>query len=94
MFIRLAFAVSTSVNPEILLLDEVMGAGDLAFTEKANRRMREFMEQGKILVFSTHSMKLLGDYCARTIWLDHGVIKADGPTADVVAAYEKSVLGH
>ena len=94
MFIRLAFAVSTSVNPEILLLDEVMGAGDLSFTEKANKRMREFMEQGKILVFSTHSMKLLGDYCSRTIWLDHGVVKADGVTADVVAAYEKFVLGH
>jgi ABC-type polysaccharide/polyol phosphate transport system ATPase subunit len=88
MFVRLAFAVSTSVNPEILLLDEVMGAGDLAFTEKANVRMREFMAQGKILVFSSHSLDLLADYCNRTVWLDHG------PTAEVVARYKSHALGH
>jgi ABC-type polysaccharide/polyol phosphate transport system ATPase subunit len=93
MFVRLAFAVSTSVNPEILLLDEVMGAGDLAFTDKANQRMRQFMDQGKILVFSSHSLDLLADYCSRTIWLDHGVVIADGETADVVAQYKSHALG-
>ncbi len=93
MFIRLAFAVSTAVNPEILLLDEVMGAGDLSFTEKANKRMREFMDQGKILVFSSHSLDLLGEYCTRTIWLDHGVVKEDGPTQTVVNQYKHHVLG-
>lgn len=93
MFVRLAFAVSTSVNPEILLLDEVMGAGDLAFTEKANLRMREFMDQGKILVFSSHSLDLLADYCSRTIWMDHGSVVEDGATATVVASYKKHALG-
>ncbi len=93
MFVRLAFAVSTSVNPEILLLDEVMGAGDLAFTEKANVRMREFMSQGKILVFSSHSLDLLADYCNRTVWLDHGIVVDDGPTAEVVAHYKSHALG-
>lgn len=93
MFVRLAFAVSTSVNPEILLLDEVMGAGDLAFTEKANTRMREFMAQGKILVFSSHSLDLLAEYCNRTVWMDHGRIMADGPTDDVVRAYRDHALG-
>ncbi|NJR71744.1 MAG: ABC transporter ATP-binding protein [Gammaproteobacteria bacterium] len=94
MFVRLAFAVSTSVNPEILLLDEVMGAGDLSFTDKANVRMREFMAQGKILVFSSHSLDLLADYCSRTVWLDHGVVIDDGPTAEVVARYKSHALGH
>ncbi len=93
MFVRLAFAVSTSVNPEILLLDEVMGAGDLAFTEKANTRMREFMAQGKILVFSSHSLDLLAEYCNRTVWMDHGRIMADGSTDDVVRAYRDHALG-
>ena len=93
MFVRLAFAVSTSVNPEILLLDEVMGAGDLSFTEKANKRMREFMDQGKILVFSSHSLDLLADYCSRTIWMDHGSVVEDGTTATVVARYKKHALG-
>lgn len=93
MFVRLAFAVSTSVNPEILLLDEVMGAGDLSFTEKANLRMREFMDQGKILVFSSHSLELLTEYCNRTVWMDHGKIIEDGPTKRVVNAYKDHALG-
>jgi len=93
MFVRLAFAVSTSVNPEILLLDEVMGAGDLSFTEKANVRMREFMDQGKILVFSSHSLDLLTEYCNRTVWMDHGRVMEDGPTNAVVNAYKNHALG-
>lgn len=87
MFIRLAFAVSTSVNPEVLLVDEVMGAGDLRFADKAKRRMLEFMEQGKILVFSSHDFGLMKNFCSRTIWLQKGVIMADGPTDQVVKEY-------
>ncbi len=87
MFIRLAFAVSTSINPEILLIDEVMGAGDIKFADKAKRRMFEFMEQGKILVFASHSPTLLQSMCTRTIWLDRGAVRMDGPTADVLASY-------
>jgi len=91
MFIRLAFAVSTSINPEILLLDEVMGAGDVRFAEKAKKRMFEFMEQGKILVFSSHNFDLLATFCERTIWLDKGQIVADGPTSEVTATYQDLV---
>lgn len=87
MFIRLAFAVSTSINPEILLIDEVMGAGDIKFAEKAKQRMYEFMKQGKILVFSTHNFDLLSAYCERTIWLKEGRIVADGLTQSVVDEY-------
>jgi lipopolysaccharide transport system ATP-binding protein len=87
MFIRLAFAVSTSINPEILLIDEVMGAGDISFAEKAKRRMFEFMEQGKILVFTTHNFNLLNDFCSRTIWMHKGQVIADGPTSEVVKQY-------
>lgn len=90
MFIRLAFAVSTSINPEILLIDEVMGAGDINFAEKAKRRMFEFMEQGKVLVFSSHDFGLLGSFCDRTIWLQKGRIAADGPTKEVVEKYIKA----
>lgn len=87
MFIRLAFSVSTAINPEILLLDEVMGAGDLVFAEKAKRRMYEFMEQGKILVFSSHALPLVEDFCERAIWLRKGEIAMDGPVKDVLAEY-------
>ena len=92
MFIRLAFAVSTSINPEILLIDEVMGAGDIKFAEKAKRRMFEFMDQGKILVFSSHSFELLSSFCERTIWLEKGRIVADGKTNEIVKYYQQSEI--
>ena len=91
MFIRLAFAVSTSINPEILLLDEVMAAGDVRFAEKARKRMMEFMQQGKVLVFASHSFDLLNDFCERTIWLDKGRVVADGPTREVTSLYRGKV---
>jgi len=91
MFIRLAFAISTSINPEILLLDEVMGAGDIRFAEKAKRRMMEFMEQGEVLVFASHSFDLLDKFCERTIWLDKGRVVADGPTREVTGMYRGEV---
>jgi len=93
MFVRLAFAVSTSLNPEVLLIDEVMGAGDLKFAAKAKQRMQEFMKQGKILVFSSHSMDLLRTYCERTIWLQKGSLVADDDTDSVLKMYASQGLG-
>ena len=88
MFIRLAFSVSTAINPEILLLDEVMGAGDVQFANKAKRRMHEFMEQGKILVFSSHSLEMLESFCERVIWMRKGEVVMDGPAKRVLTEYE------
>lgn len=93
MFIRLAFSVSTAINPEVLLLDEVMGAGDINFAHKAQERMRTFMSQGKILVFSSHSPELISDFCERTIWLEKGKICMDGPTDRVLKAYSENYQG-
>lgn len=90
MFIRLAFAVSTSVNPEILLIDEVMGAGDIRFADKARRRMTQFMEQGKVLVFASHTPDLLKSFCERTLWIDRGQLRMDGGTCDVLDAYSRT----
>ncbi|WP_306715087.1 ABC transporter ATP-binding protein [Burkholderia dolosa] len=91
MFIRLAFSVSTAINPEILLLDEVMGAGDVQFANKAKKRMYEFMEQGKILVFSSHSLDMLQSFCERVIWLRKGEVVMDGPAKQVLEEYEAKV---
>ncbi|WP_437182491.1 ABC transporter ATP-binding protein [Pseudomonas zeae] len=90
MFIRLAFSVSTAINPEVLLLDEVMGAGDINFAHKAQERMKKFMTQGKILVFSSHSPDLVSDFCERTIWLEKGKIRMDGKTDQVLKAYSEN----
>jgi ABC-type polysaccharide/polyol phosphate transport system ATPase subunit len=87
MLLRLAFAASTAVEPEILLLDEVMAAGDASFIQRARARMDDMMERARIVVFATHALDLLPKICERTIWLDHGRIVLDGQTADVVGAY-------
>jgi len=92
MLLRLAFATSTAIDPEILLLDEVMAAGDAAFYEQARKRMDDLMKRASIVVFATHGLSLLPGFCERTIWLDQGRIMADGPTADVIRAYEASVI--
>jgi lipopolysaccharide transport system ATP-binding protein len=92
MFVRSAFEVSTVANPEVLLLNEVMGAGDLSFTLEANKRMREFIGLGKIHVLSSRSLKLLCDYLFPTIWLDGGTKPSDGSINDVVALHEDPVL--
>ena len=87
MFVRLAFATSTAVDPQILLLDEVMAAGDAAFIDSARRRMNELMERASIVVFASHSLDVLPTFCDRTILLRKGQIVADGPTQEVVRLY-------
>jgi ABC-type polysaccharide/polyol phosphate transport system ATPase subunit len=87
MHLRLAFATSAAVDPEILLLDEVMAAGDVSFMESARTRMNTLMERASIVVFATHSLDLLPRFCERTILLRHGRIVADGPTEVVVKLY-------
>ena len=92
MFVRLAFATSTAVDPQILLLDEVMAAGDAAFIESAKQRMNELMLRASIVVFASHSLDVLPSFCDRTILLKQGQIVADGPTADVIQFYAKEQL--
>jgi ABC-type polysaccharide/polyol phosphate transport system ATPase subunit len=87
MHLRLAFATSAAVDPEVLLLDEVMAAGDMSFMERARDRIYGLMERASIVVFATHSLDLLPRFCERTILLSHGCIIADGPTEEVVRMY-------
>jgi lipopolysaccharide transport system ATP-binding protein len=91
MLLRLAFATSTAVDPQILLLDEVMAAGDEAFIERARRRMNGMMERADIVIFASHSLTLLPTFCSRTIWIDRGRILMDGPTEDVIGHYRQAV---
>ena len=91
MMLRLAFAVSTCIEPEILLMDEWLGAGDAAFVEKAERRIQMFVEQTSILVFASHNMALLERFCTKGVLLDGGQIRAFGPIRDVLREYAKTV---
>lgn len=78
MTIRLMFAVATSVEPEILLIDEMFGIGDPGFQEKAHARMKSLISSSKIFVFASHSHSLLREYCKRIFLLDHGVLREVG----------------
>lgn len=91
MFVRLAFSVSTAIQPDILLLDEVVGAGDAAFLQKANRRMHEMVDISKIMVLVTHSMDSAVEMCNRCIWMERGKILIDGAPKEVTQAYLKSI---
>ena len=90
MFIRLAFSVSTAIQPEILLLDEVIGAGDAGFLLKAKRRMHDMTRKANILIFVTHSMPSAIELCNKCIWLERGKIVMEGKPEEVTAAYMKS----
>lgn len=87
MHLRLAFAVSTVVRPEILLMDEWLSVGDAEFQHKAEARLLEMVSGTKILVIATHSRDLVESVCNRAIWLEHGQIKMDGPATEVSKAY-------
>lgn len=91
MFMRLAFSVSTAIEPEILLLDEVVAAGDAGFISKANIRMKELMASSNIMVLVTHSMKDAIDLGNRCIWLERGRIVEDGNPEDVVNKYQQTI---
>ncbi|WP_340583690.1 MULTISPECIES: ABC transporter ATP-binding protein [Brucella] len=87
MQLRLAFATSTSVRPEILIMDEWLSTGDEDFKERANKRMHELVGATKILILASHSRELLMKNCNRILWLEHGQLKMDGPTQEVLSAY-------
>ena len=90
MYVRLAFTISTFLEGDILLVDEVFGAGDEAFQRKALRRMHDLMDKAGIVVMVGHDMKVIRDISSRVIWLDQGKIKLDGPPAQVVNTYLNS----
>lgn len=87
MLLRLAFSVSTVMRPEILLMDEWLSVGDEDFKYKAEARIAELLEFTKILVIASHSRDLIMKTCNRVLYLEHGVIKMDGPPEDVCKAY-------
>jgi ABC-2 type transport system ATP-binding protein/lipopolysaccharide transport system ATP-binding protein len=93
MMVRLAFAVSTCIRPEILILDEWLAAGDAQFLAKAQRRMEEFVEHSSILVLASHSFELIEQWCRIAVYLKEGVVRAIGPVEDVVARYKEEVAG-
>jgi ABC-type polysaccharide/polyol phosphate transport system ATPase subunit len=90
MYARLAFALATDVEPEVLLVDEVFGVGDEFFMRKCIARMQRLMKAGSTTVFVSHNLDFLVTQCDRLIWLDRGRIAMDGEPSEVAAAYRES----
>lgn len=91
MRVRLAFAVSTAVDADILLLDEVMGVGDASFMNKAKARLQDLHHRSEIVVLAMHANAEIRRMCNKVLWMDHGRVRAFGPTEEVVSAYEAQV---
>lgn len=91
MVLRLAFSISTSVTPEILLLDEFFSVGDAAFLEKAQSRLNDVISKAGILVFASHSQDLIRRLCNKVLWLDKGEIRALGDVEAVLKEYSAHV---
>lgn len=90
MLARLAFSVATMIEPEILIVDEILSVGDAAFQEKSRARMMELMSGGTTVLFVSHSMNQIRKMCNRAIWLEHGKVMTIGDTEAVCDAYENA----
>jgi ABC-type polysaccharide/polyol phosphate transport system ATPase subunit len=87
MFLRLAFAISTSIAPDIIIMDEMIAAGDARFIAKAEARLSELLQQAKILVFATHDARMMQRLCNKVVWLDHGQVRSVGSFDEISSAY-------
>ena len=89
MIARLAFSIATVVEPEILIVDEVLAVGDADFQEKSRKRMMDMMNGGTTVLLVSHNMKQVREMCSRVVWIEHGQLQMIGDTKTVCDAYEK-----
>lgn len=89
---RLAFAVAVCVEPDILLLDEVLAVGDQAFRDRCLERLRAFHARGGTMILVSHELEQVRELCTRAVWLDGGRVRMDGARDDVLSAYQAAVL--
>lgn len=87
MIVRLAFSIATIVEPEILIVDEILSVGDINFQEKSKKRMLEMMGGGTTVIFVSHDIEQIRRFCNKILWLDHGKIKQFGETEKVIKDY-------
>ena len=93
MRIRLAFAITAFIDPDILILDEVLAVGDIAFQKKCLNRVSDLTTQGRTLIFVSHSLGDIGKFCNRVIWLEGGQIRFNGDVETGIALYQSEMLG-
>jgi ABC-type polysaccharide/polyol phosphate transport system ATPase subunit len=89
MYMRLGFAIAAEVDPDILLIDEILAVGDAAFQQKCMARIDDFRQRGKTIIYVSHSMVSVQQLCTRALLLHQGVLMADGSTSEIYAKYEE-----
>jgi len=92
MVTRLGFSIATDVQPDVLIVDEILGVGDEAFQRKSRARMMDFCEQGTTVILVTHNSALMQSMCDRALWLEKGQMKMIGPAEEVAAAYHAASM--
>lgn len=92
MTAKLAFSISTAVNPEILIVDEILSVGDIKFQEKSKNKMMEMIHGGTTVLYVSHSLQAIKDICTKVIWLDHGKIVKIGDTEEICNEYYDSLM--
>lgn len=91
MAVRLGFAIAASAEPEILIIDEILSAGDLSFQKKASARIRAMIDSARIVVLASHDLEALRGLCKQVVWMDHGQVKMLGPAGQVIDSYLAAV---
>jgi ABC-type polysaccharide/polyol phosphate transport system ATPase subunit len=91
MYMRLAFAIATEVDPDILLIDESLGVGDAAFQDKAKSRLRGLLDRTKVVVLVSHELETLRQLCTRGLWIQQGRVIADGPINEIIDGYLQAI---
>lgn len=91
MVVRLGFAVATDIQPDILIVDELLAVGDAEFMRKSEQRIRELRDKSEAVLMVSHDLAIVRDMCQRVAWLDHGRLRAIGPADEVVRQYQSTV---
>lgn len=90
MVARLAFAIATTIDPDVLLLDEILSVGDEAFRHKCQERIRSFRQRGTTIMLVSHDLDNIVEFCANTLWIEKGRLREHGPSGEVIAKYAES----
>ena len=93
MIAKLAFSIATIVNPEILIVDEILSVGDIKFQEKSKNKMLELIKGGTTVLYVSHSLESIRELCTKVVWIEHGKVIDIGDTQKICNAYYKQQMG-
>ena len=93
MVAKLAFSIATVVNPEILIVDEILSVGDIKFQEKSKNKMMEMIKGGTTVLYVSHSLESIKELCDRVVWIEHGKVVKIGPAKEIIEEYYRAQMG-